>query len=34
VIDLLSDEEVHQLDAIMERLLQRLDPTNTLRILP
>ncbi|MFB2554850.1 MarR family winged helix-turn-helix transcriptional regulator [Herbiconiux liangxiaofengii] len=34
VIDLLSDEEVGQLDAIMARLLQKLDPENTLRVIP
>ena len=34
VIDLLSDEQVEQLDGIMAALLQRLDPSNTLRILP
>jgi len=34
VIDALSDEQVGQLDAIMEALLQKLDPENTLRRLP
>jgi tetrahydromethanopterin S-methyltransferase subunit B len=34
VIDLLSDEQVEQLDGIMAALLQKLDPSNTLRILP
>ena len=34
VIDALSDEQVGQLDAIMEALVQKLDPENTLRRLP
>ncbi|WP_440709957.1 MarR family winged helix-turn-helix transcriptional regulator [Herbiconiux sp. YIM B11900] len=34
VIDLLTDEQVSQLDGIMATLLQKLDPENTLRVLP
>ncbi|SDZ25702.1 MarR family winged helix-turn-helix transcriptional regulator [Herbiconiux ginsengi] len=34
VIDLLSDEQVEQLDEIMAALLQKLDPQNSLRRLP
>jgi DNA-binding MarR family transcriptional regulator len=34
VIDLLTDEQVTQLDDIMAALLQKLDPENTLRVLP
>jgi DNA-binding MarR family transcriptional regulator len=34
VIDLLSDEQVAQLDSIMESLLRGLDPENSLRRLP
>ena len=34
VIDLLSDEQVGQLDDIMAMLLQKLDPDNSLRRLP
>jgi DNA-binding MarR family transcriptional regulator len=34
VIDLLSPGQVTQLDDIMATLLQKLDPANTLRILP
>ncbi|WP_382303988.1 MarR family winged helix-turn-helix transcriptional regulator [Herbiconiux sp. UC225_62] len=34
VIDLLSDEQVGQLDEIMAALLQKLDPQNSLRRLP
>jgi DNA-binding MarR family transcriptional regulator len=34
VIDALTPEQVAQLDTIMEALLQRIDPENTLRSLP
>ncbi|WP_291052397.1 MarR family transcriptional regulator [Herbiconiux sp.] len=34
VIDLLTEEQVTQLDDIMAALLQKLDPENTLRVLP
>lgn len=34
VIDLLTAEQVTQLDGIMAALLQKLDPENTLRVLP
>ncbi|MCS5732819.1 MarR family winged helix-turn-helix transcriptional regulator [Herbiconiux daphne] len=34
VIDRLTDEQVTQLDEIMQALLQKLDPENTLRRLP
>ncbi len=34
VIDLLTDEQVEQLDGIMATLLERLDPQNSLRRLP
>ena len=34
VIDALTPEQVTQLDTIMEALLQRIDPENTLRSLP
>jgi DNA-binding MarR family transcriptional regulator len=34
VVDLLSDEQLGQLDTIMQALLQKLDPQNSLRRLP
>jgi DNA-binding MarR family transcriptional regulator len=34
VVDLLSDEQLGQLDTIMQTLLQKLDPQNSLRRLP
>jgi DNA-binding MarR family transcriptional regulator len=34
VIDLLSEEQIGQLDEIMQALLQKLDPQNSLRRLP
>lgn len=34
VIDLLTDEQIGQLDAIADALLQKLDPDNSLRRLP
>ncbi|TAJ46473.1 MAG: MarR family transcriptional regulator [Herbiconiux sp.] len=34
VIDVLSDEQLRQLDDIMQAMLQKLDPENTLRRLP